>query len=182
MPRLGITRTIPKRKRFFYACEGNSELGYSRLLVQLAGEKLRDSWIPFHFDAEALQPGAGDPFGLISGAVKKAGHKAKTRGSFRRIILQMDDDGFGRNPDRDAQAIQLANRHDILLIRQTPDFEGFLLRHLPSCENLHPMAGQSETELRKRWPEYRKGMTGMELRAPNKTRMGGFHCDFVLLR
>ncbi|MGH7212214.1 MAG: hypothetical protein ACREF1_12225, partial [Acetobacteraceae bacterium] len=58
----------------------------------------------------------------------------------------------------------LARSAGIRLIWQSPCHEALLLRHLENCATLRPATcQQAHAELRRRWPEYRKGMSASDL-------------------
>ena len=54
---------IPRRKRFFVGCEGESEQGYAALLQGFANE----TGLAIHIDAKVM-PKAGDPLALVERA------------------------------------------------------------------------------------------------------------------
>ena len=147
---------IPQRRPIFLGCEGQSEAGYGALLGRLA----RDLHLHVHIHVEPLQPGAGDPLALIERAVQRITHFERSRASLAVKAVLLD---LGA-PQKNAAATQLAQRHGIThLIWQEPDFEGFLLRHLPNAETLRPPAGASRAALQQRWPDYEKGMAAPRL-------------------
>jgi hypothetical protein len=149
--------TILPRTPIFLGCEGESERGYGVLLNRYARE------IPglhLHIQAELLQPGAGDPLALVQRAIQRIADLERRRDPFacKAILLDIGDS----QKSQEAQALAAANgiAH---LIWQEPDHEGFLLRHLDDCQQLRPPAGTSMVALRRRWADYRKAQTQVQL-------------------
>ena len=131
-----MSRRIPLRRlrqRIFFGCEGESEYSYGGLLQRLLDEQRR----AIHL--ERVNLGGGDPLAMI----EKARRAIKTN----LADVQNSADKFG-----------------LRLILQHPCHEAFLLRHFDGCATLRPpTSDQSERELKRRWPEYRKGMPAMRL-------------------
>ncbi|MGU3539223.1 RloB domain-containing protein [Methylobacterium sp. A54F] len=155
-------RGIPQRRRIFLGCEGESERSYGALLGRIV--ELRHRRV--HIDGVVLQPGAGDPLALVERAVEAMRHRANRNGIYAFRALILDSDKCGLSPDRDARIEGLARRHDLLLIWQEPCHEALLLRHLDGCAALRPGDSlRAADELRRRWPDYRKGLPAMQLAA-----------------
>ena len=157
-----VRRTRPPKRPehaiVFVGCEGDSEHSYIALLSRLLrtlgdGPASRISLKP-----QRLNPGAGDPYQLVSRAVQKA----STSGFSVKAIF-LDSDRLESQPAVGQRAIGLASDSGFMLIRQLPMFEAFLLRHLVGCDTLSPPPERSVTELEKRWPGYRKGMSADHL-------------------
>ena len=72
--------------------------------------------------------------------------------------LRLISDKLGRSTDRDNKIKPLAMGDGINLLYSVPNFEAFLLRHFPGCENKRPSADTALSELEKVWPEYHKGI------------------------
>ena len=142
-------------------CEGASERGYGRWLGILADE----IDLHIHIDADVLGHGGGDPNTLVNRAVARLHDEAKRGRSYWVRAILLDKDLFGQDPARDRHALALAEQHDIVLVWQKYEHEGFLLRHIEGCERLRPPVGQSEQILRRHWPNYRKPLSGREIRA-----------------
>ena len=144
---------IPQKRLVFLAGEGPSEQGYGRWLNRLAAAHK----IPVAIKAEGLT--GSDPLDLVEGAIKKlaAAERLGRRYTIRGLLL--DTDLFGININRDAQAIVFAKRQRILLIRQTPDHEGFLAHHFKDLTRRKPPEGKASLkQLKTVWPDYKKGM------------------------
>jgi len=152
---------IPPRRRIFLGCEGASEQGYGTLLQRLIEERRQD----IHLETVLLQPGAGDPLSLVLRAQR---HMADDRGrrgvAYEIRALLLDADRRGQSPERDAELQRIAVAVGLRLIWQVPSHEALLLHHLEGCEGMRPATSlQAEAELRRRWPNYEKGMTAMQL-------------------
>lgn len=152
---------IKARRLVFMGCEGESEQGYCGLLSRLNEDVRKDT----HFQVELLQPGAGDPLALVSRAVRTLEKARRLRGSqFIERVVFLDSDARGKSPERDAAALQLARTHKIRLLWQITCFEALLLRHLENCEMLRPpTSALAMTELKRRWPEYKKALPATRL-------------------
>jgi hypothetical protein len=93
-----------------------------------------------------------------------------------RAVL-LDADKLGQAPARDARARELAAAATISLVWQRPCHEALLLRHLEGCRDLRrPTSDLSLQELRRRWPDYDKGMPAGRL----ATRIGANELRRVL--
>lgn len=148
---------IPQRRRIFLGCEGQGEHGYGTLLARIARELQN---IHVHIDARLLQPGAGDPRALVERAAQIIAHDEARREPFEIKAVLLD---LG-NPDINTAAETRAAHHGIHhVIWQSPDHEGFLLRHLPGCQQRRPPRGASMAALRAHWPEYAKPMSAQHL-------------------
>lgn len=144
---------IPQKRLIFLAGEGLSEQGYGRWLNRLAAAHK----IPVAIKAEGLA--GSDPLELIEGAVNKLAAVERPGRRYRIRGLLLDTDLFGKNEDRDRQALSVAKRHRIFLICQTPDHEGFLAHHFPRLTRRKPHDGKASLKLLKTvWPDYKKGM------------------------
>ncbi|MHB1564853.1 MAG: hypothetical protein ACYCXP_12345 [Leptospirillum sp.] len=148
---------IPKRKRFFLGCEGESERSYGQFLGQLSENR----GLPNHIDTVTIN--GGSPRVIVTGAIVQAKDRSERRGSYLFKALMLDSDKLAESPNgaekEQSELEHLATNHDILLIWQTPCHEGFLLRHIKDCRSLKPPdSREALSMLRKRWPDYRKPM------------------------
>ncbi|WP_316159446.1 hypothetical protein [Bradyrhizobium sp. SZCCHNRI3042] len=155
MSRRRIAR-IPQRKPIFLGGEGQSEEGYGALLNRLAKEV---DTVHIHILAESLQPGAGDPQALVLRALQRITDLERRRDTFAAKVLLLDRGTAQKNQAAEA----LARQNGINLIWQEPDFEAFLLHHLPGCQKLRPPPGESMPALLRHWPGYQKGMPALQL-------------------
>ena len=149
--------TIPQRRRVFLGCEGESERSYGALLNRLQESNPR----PVHIDPVLL--GGGEPLFLLKTAETRMIQRIKQRGDYAVKAVLLDADRLGESEDRDREARSIASRLGLLLIWQTPIHEALLLRHLEGCASLRPKKPDAMGELKRRWPEYSKGMTAMQL-------------------
>jgi hypothetical protein len=148
---------IRPRLPIFLGCEGSSEYGYGALLNRLAD---RVASVHIHIRLEILQPGAGDPLALVQRAVRRIADVERQRGRFAVKAILLDRGGAQKNAAAASYATQKGINH---LIWQDPDHEGFLLRHLPGCQQRRPSGGASLPAILSEWPGYYKGMSAQEL-------------------
>ena len=157
MPRRPSYR--PQHRRFFVACEGNSEFGYAAFLQSLALELS----LLIHLDIRKCH--GGDPLAIVERAVRELNTKRNRRGGYNGQAIFLDADRRDDVPDRTALADRLIREHGFTAIWSVPAFEVQLLKHLDGCERLQPATSTlAFQQLQDRWPEYRKGMTANELR------------------
>lgn len=151
---------VPRRRRLFVGCEGESEQGYVALLQRFAEER----GASVHADAKVI-PRAGDPLALVSRAIDLAAQGERgSKPAYSVRFLLLDTDLLGQNPDRDAQIPGLVARHGLVLVKQSCCFEASLLRHIDGHENDDPPnAAIALTRLRHAWPDYKKGLPAQEL-------------------
>jgi RloB-like protein len=152
---------IPHRRRVFLGCEGESERDYGALLGRLVETQRRDVYL----DVVLLKPGGGDPLAIVERALVHIDASHRKRGA-RYVIcaLLLDGDRRGQAPDRDAQMEKLAADAKLRLIWQNPCHEALPLRHFEGCQHLRPPTSERAiAELRRRWPQYNKGMSAKRL-------------------
>lgn len=151
---------IPRRKRFFIGCEGESEQGYARLLQTFSDEM----GLAVHIVAKVMLK-SGDPLKKAERAIAVLEQEARgSKPAFVGRFLQFDTDVIGQNPARDQEMNNLTSKKRIILIRQDICFESFLLRHFEGHEADQPATSEEAlARLRGIWPEYRKGASAQEL-------------------
>ena len=151
---------VPRRKRYFVGCEGESEQGYVALLQRFA-EKRGAS---VHADAKVI-PRAGDPLELVRRAIKMAAQGERgSKPAYSMRFLLLDTDLIGQNPERDAKIPGLVDRYGFALVRQNCCFEASLLRHIDGHENDDPpSAAIALVRLQQAWPNYKKGLPAQVL-------------------
>jgi hypothetical protein len=155
----GGIRRIPRRRRIFFGCEGESEQGYGALLQHLADDRQQP-----HVSLDLHVCGGGDPLAVLETACKRARDRVSRYGEFAIRVLFADGDRLGQVPTRDAKINPLAAREHFLIVWQRPCFEAFLLRHLPGCQSRQPpTAAAALVALRQAWPVYSKPMPQMRL-------------------
>ena len=149
----------PQRRRYFVACEGESEFGYAVFLKLLADE----SSLTLHLDVRRCH--AGDPLAIVETAASELKRRSRQRGAYVGQAIFLDADRRDDVPDRTVLADRLIREHGFKAIWSEPAFEVLLLKHLDGCEQLRPATSAlALQQLQDRWPEYRKGMTANELR------------------
>jgi hypothetical protein len=156
-----MTRPRRIRRRVFVGCEGPSERSYITLLAMIADELS----IPIAFDPQVLHPTGGNPATMMEDCLRVLEKRSCGREAFAQKAILIDGDCFGVDLNRDARARKLAQDAGVRFLIQQPDHEGFLLRHLPGCEQLKPPKGQSLQRLQKEWGTYQKNMSARELRS-----------------
>jgi hypothetical protein len=148
-----------RRKKVIYiGCEGESEAAY----VALLNEIIKEQKLDVSLKADVLNPGAGDPLELVKKASKHV--RKEGRNTFAHKVIFLDRDCYSQNPQKAQEAEELAEEEGFFLLWQDPNHEGFLLRHLPGCEDQNPTrAKDAERRLRQKWPEYEKPMARTDL-------------------
>jgi hypothetical protein len=96
---------------------------------------------------------------LVKRAIQKVADLERRREKFAQKTVLID---IGQ-PQKNEAAARLAAAAGIGVIWQNPDHEALLLRHLDGCQQLRPPAGATLDALRKRWPDYEKGLTAAQL-------------------
>jgi hypothetical protein len=155
-------RVVPRRRRVFLGCEGDSERGYGTFLgqlLQIAGHHVHIHTVP-------LQPGGGDPMTLVEKARRLIVDNEAKHGSYEIRAVLLDADRLGQDQDRDARTTRIAGAARLRLIWQRPCHEALLLRHLDGCRDRQPLTSYlAIEELERRWPGYEKGLSAMRLAA-----------------
>ena len=157
MPRRRAHRL--QRRRFFVACEGDSEGGYAAFIQRLADE----ASLAIHLDIRRYH--GGDPLAIVEAAVRELNTRRVRRGAYVGQAILLDSDRRNDVPDRTRNADRLILDNGFHAIWSQPAFEALLLKHIPECEQLRPATtAMALHQLQARWPAYRKGMTSGELR------------------
>ena len=157
MPRAFAHR--PQRRRFFVACEGDSERGYAAFLQGLA----KDLGVAIHLDIRPCH--GGDPLAIVETAISELKLRSRRRGAYVGQAVFLDADRRDDVPDRTVLADRLIREHRFTAVWPVPTFEVLLLKHLDGCERLQPpTSALALQQLQDHWPEYRKGMIANELR------------------
>jgi hypothetical protein len=157
MRRLGHLR--PLRKRIFVGCEGRSEESYIALIRTFAEAKQ----LPIHLEIKNLAP-AGDPLDRLNTAIKCIARLERNREKFATRFVILDDDQNDLTPQRTEKAKELAIKHSISLIWQSPCHEAMLLRHFENHGNDQPQSTPiAKQQLKALWPEYVQGMERLDL-------------------
>ncbi|MEQ1539482.1 MAG: RloB domain-containing protein [Sphingorhabdus sp.] len=147
-----------KRLRFYIGCEGQSEVAYVGLLLDLC----EASGVTVAVESDDLS--SGDPLSRVREAIRRIKHKEMDREAFKGRFVLLDSDQADANVLKAQQAIQLADENGVKLVWQRPCHEGLLLRHFAGHENDVPAnSALAERALRKAWLEYSKPMDKREL-------------------
>ena len=141
------------RKRIFLGSEGFSERNYGQYLKLIADNHN----LPIHIDCNYVT-GGGDPLKVVEESIRLMKRNSRNHGDYLVKAIMLDADKLGRSIDRDDKIGLLVSASNIKLIYSNPNFEAFLLRHFPGCENKRPPAKTTISELKKVWPEYYKGI------------------------
>jgi hypothetical protein len=95
---------------------------------------------------------------------KKQGEKKG--GDYAVSYVLTDNDKKGQAPQRDQQAIKLAQDAGLTIIWHDPCHEALLLKHLPNSQQLKPQStALALTALTATWAAYNKGMPAAKLAA-----------------
>ena len=176
--------TIPRRRRAFIGCEGESERGYVAWLRRtIAADRLN-----LHLDAVLLKPGAGDPLRMVDLACDLMRERERKHGLYRWRAVLLDADRSDEVRGGRAAIQSRARQGGLRLIWQEPNHEAMLLRHLQGCDMLRPPAATAAAVLRRHWPDYAKPMSANDLAAlldakslrravRVETELGAFLCD-----
>ena len=141
------------RKRIFLGSEGISERNYGQFLKFIADNHN----LQIHIDCNYVT-GGGDPLKVVQESIRLMKRNSRNHGDYLVKAIMLDSDKLGRSTDRDNKIPPLVVGHDMKLIYSDPNFEAFLLRHFPGCENKKPPAKTAISELKKAWPDYYKGI------------------------
>lgn len=142
-----------QRKRIFLGSEGSSERSYGQYLKLIADAHS----LPIHIDCNYVTSG-GDPLKVVQEAIKLMKRNSRNHGDYLIKAIMLDSDKLGQSIDRDKKIRPLISGGEIKLLYSEPNYEAFLLRHFPGCENKRPPAKTAFSEIKKVWPEYYKGI------------------------
>ena len=149
-----------RRKRVFVGCEGESERSYAGFLAAMADE----IGLSLHFDTQ-ICPG-GDHLAVVEAAVGRLRRRAYQHGQFWKRVIFLDSDRRNEHAERTAEADRLIAQYNFLPVWSDPCLEALILRHFPGCERLRPRTSSlANQELSRYWPDYKKPMTRLALRA-----------------
>lgn len=152
--------TRPQRVRIFFAFEGESERAFGAWLKELCDEH----HLNVHLDRPRRMSG-GDPLDLVQRALKARQRSKEGAGlGHRQSCLLIDTDRLDDGSVRSREAIALAEKKNLVLIRQRPCFEAVLLRLHEGCENKVPANTKKAVHnLQQVWPDYQKPPTRQQL-------------------
>ncbi len=153
----GRRRPVRPRRSFFIAGEGQSERPFVRFLQRLCDEAA----LHVHLDIKP-QDGGGSV-----AVIEQAGHwlkRNRSRREYQARLVLLDRDRIEAEPREGIQAQAAATRYKLEIVFQDPNLEGLLVRLHKGQEQRKIRASDSESELRKMWPEYQKPPTAEQLR------------------
>ncbi len=149
--------TRQKRKRIFLGCEGESERSYGALIQSFAEEEN----LNIHIERCVLS--GGDPKKLVYKTINVLKNKKpKLNNDYIAKFVLMDTDRFESNTE--FEITELAENHNITLLKQKICFESVLIRHFePHLDDKPSSSSDALQKLKKIWPEYEKGLSADEL-------------------
>lgn len=153
----GRRRPVRPRHSFFIAGEGQSERPFARFLQHLCDE----AGLHVHLNIKP-QDGGGSV-----AVVEQAGRwlkRNRSRREYRARLVLLDRDRIEVEPQEGIRAQAVAARYELEIVFQDPNLEGLLVRLHKGQEQRKIRAPDSESELRKVWPEYQKPPTAEQLR------------------
>lgn len=160
MPKMRISRRIVKpRIRTFFGGEGKGETAFCSWLEDLRNcEEKRH-----HHDIHNLL--GGDIPSLVSKALKTRKRRNLNKpGNFAKSFLLLDRDRYIQDSVRAVKAEQDAITSELILVWQSPNLEGLLLKLFPDCESHEFPPAKTIHELKKHWPKYQKNFSRKDLR------------------
>ena len=137
---------IPRRRRVFVGAEGESERAFAAWLRRLCDDR------GLHLHLDVFVAGGGDGAGIVRRCAERC---EKGKPYVRRLVL-LDADRIPEDRTNDRAPEPVAAKADIDLILLEPSLEGVLLRLHKGQETRKPARQNTESELRKLWPDYRK--------------------------
>ena len=153
----GRRRSVPPRRSFFIAGEGQSERPFARFLQHLCDE----TGLHVHLDIRP-QDGGGS-----AAVIEQAGRwlkRNRSRREYRARLVLLDRDRVVEDPQEGDKAEKAAKRYGFEIVFQDPNLEGLLVRLHRGQEQRKIRASDSASELRKIWSEYQKPSTAEQLR------------------
>ena len=146
MPR---RRTVEARRVIFIGVEGKSDQAFVRFLQFCCDGK------GLHLHLNVKTASGGDSVSVVRETVRRLKrHQDRKVISHSLVLLDRDRYAQDMQAGRDAQAE--ASKAKLEIIFQKPNLEGLLFRLHQGYESREIAAGDSITELRKVWPQYRK--------------------------
>ena len=142
-------RLVEPRRVIFIGVEGKSDRAFARFLQFCCdGEGL-------HLHLNVKTGSGGDSVSVVKEAARHLKRYLDRKDISHSLVL-LDRDRYAQDVQagRDAQAV--ASQSKLVIIFQTPNLEGLLLRLSQGHESREIAAGDSMVELRKVWPEYTK--------------------------
>lgn len=127
-----VTRSIPKRTRFFFAVEGESEQSFIKWLQGLTDER----GLSVHLHSRPL---GGGGYGSMLKQADVYRERGLSNGRYKGSFLLVDEDRATSGDDWSIEKLrQKAFGLNISLCCQRPNFEALLLRMMPGKEHSSP--------------------------------------------
>lgn len=142
-------RRFPPKRVIFVGCEGDSE----RALVVLLQRYCDDAGHDVHL--KTWLGSGGDSLAVVDGMVRHLRRVPFKREIETKLVL-LDEDRMASDRKSGRDARTSARRADIDPVVLLPNSEGLLLRLHPGHEQRRVPANETERELRKLWPDYKK--------------------------
>ena len=147
----------PKRKRFFVAGEGASEVAFFAAMQAWADGKD----LAVHLVSEDLK--GGSAIKMAERAVDAAKRNDARRGAHYGRWAFLDTDTMTAHDHRNV--VRVLGSANIQLVPQNPCFEALLLRHFSGFEHANPTdCPAAQTQLAGPWPRYRKPPGSKDIR------------------
>ena len=149
MPR---RRLVELRRVIFIGVEGKSDRAFVQFLQFCCDRE------GLHLHLNVTTGSGGDCVSVVREAASRLKRHLDRRGvshSLHSLVL-LDRDRYAQDVQAGRDAQVEASKSKIKIIFQNPDLEGLLLRLYQGRESREIAAGDSITELRRVWPEYRK--------------------------
>ena len=145
----------PRKAPIFFGCEGESEQSYGKFLNRLA----KKMHLKIHISTFIASP-AGDAFSVIQKSIKEYKIRSRNRNIFKAKIVLLDDDTLAQIESKKRKKMyKMIKDSEFIAIWQSPNHEGFLLKHFDGHQNSNPSKKDLKMILRKVWPEYKKNIS-----------------------
>jgi hypothetical protein len=93
---------------------------------------------------------------MLEKAVRHHKKRSKASGSYKGRFIVVDRDRSDQGDWSIEKLREDAAKHEIIVVVQSPNHEGLLLKMFPGLENENPSAAMAETRLKAHWPTYQK--------------------------
>lgn len=151
-------QNIRKRRRFFFAVEGESEQSFVKWLQILSDEEE----LGIHLQVFVLDGGGFKS--MLEKAVREREKSRRTRGIYRGCFLLVDGDRENEGDWPISRFKEQAKGERFVAFIQRPNFEGVLVRLRPGFEAKNPGKKEAEGLLKRHWPNYEKPENAEALR------------------
>ena len=150
-------RLVPQKKPIFIGTEGESDRAFAQLLQRWCDqEKL---WVHLQ-----IKPASGGDSAAVVEDIGRWLAKNDSGKNYQARLVLLDRDRIEQDLRAGRNAQVVATRYKLEIVFQDPNLEGLLVRLHAGQEQRRIRASDSESELRKMWPEYQKPPTAEQLR------------------